>query len=284
MTSLRIALLQLVSAGRDRAANRAKGVASCRGAADLGADIALFPEMWSIGYASFDADRPADHGAWRALAVARDDAFVAEYAALARELSMAIGVTYLEAWPGNPRNAFALFDRNGELALHYAKTHLCPWGPPDTGCTPGDGFPVAKLDTRAGSVQIGAMICFDREFPEAARVLALQGAELILVPNACDLGESGDGIGDLRRAQFRARAFESLAAVAMTNYAAPQHDGHSVAFHPDGATIVLADEGEEIALADVNLARVRSFREAEAGRVAARRPELYTSLSEAKPR
>jgi predicted amidohydrolase len=284
MPNLRVALLQLVSAGRDREANRAKGIASCRGAAELGAEIALFPELWSIGYAPFDAAQPADRDAWRALAVARNDAFIAEHAALARELSMAIGVTYLEAWPGKPRNAFVLFDRRGEAVLHYAKTHLCPWGPPDTGCTPGDAFPVAKLDTRAGPVQVGAMICFDREFPEAARVLALRGAELILVPNASDLGERAAGIGDLRLAQFRARAFESLAAVAMANYAAPQHDGHSVAFHPDGAAIALADEGEQIVLADVDLERVRSFREAEAGRVTARRPDLYGAISDAKPR
>jgi predicted amidohydrolase len=284
MTALRIALLQLLSAGRDREANRAKGMASCRAAAELGADVALFPEMWSIGYAPFDAAQPADRDAWRALAVARDGAFVTEHAALARELSMAIGVTYLEQRNGALRNALALFDRYGTAVLHYAKTHLCPWGPPDTGCTPGDAFPVATLDTRAGAVQVGAMICFDREFPETARVLALQGAELLLVPNASDLGERAQAIGDLRLAQFRARAFESLAAVAMANYAAPQHDGRSVAFHPDGATIVLADEGEEIVIADVDLDRVRSFRAAEAGRITARRPELYGAISAAKPR
>ena len=283
MATLRIALLQLVSAGRDREANRAKGIASCRAAAELGADVALFPEMWSIGYAPFDAAQSADRDAWRALAVARDGAFVAEHAALARELSMAIGLTYLEQSSGAPRNALTLLDRHGAAVLHYAKTHLCPWGPPDTGCTPGDAFPVATLDTRAGPVQVGALICFDREFPEAARVLALRGAELILVPNASALAD-GDALGDLRVAQLRARAFESLAAVALANYAAPQHDGHSVAFHPDGAAIVLADAGEQIALADVDLARVRSFRAAEAGRVAARRPELYGAISAPKPR
>jgi predicted amidohydrolase len=284
VANLRIALLQLASAGRDREANRAKGLAACRAAAELGADVALFPEMWSNGYAEFEAADATDHKAWRALAIARDDTFVAQHAALARELSMAIGVTYLEAWPAAPRNALTLFDRSGECALHYAKAHLCPWGPPDTGCTPGDALPVATLETRAGAVQVGAMICFDREFPETARVLALQGAELILVPNASDLGERAAEVGDLRLAQFRARAFESLAAVAMANYAAPQHDGHSVAFHPDGATIVLADEAEEIAIADVDLDRVRSFRAAEAGRITARRPELYGAISAAKPR
>jgi predicted amidohydrolase len=284
VTTLRIALLQLASAGRDRAANRAKGLAFCRRAAALGADVALFPEMGSIGYASFDDAKAGDREAWRALALARDDVFLAEHAARARELSIAIGVTYLERWEGAPRNAFVLFDRRGEAVLHYAKAHLCPWGPPDTGCTPGDAFPVATLDTRAGAVSVGALICFDREFPEAARVLALQGAELMLVPNACDLGPRSAEIGDLRLAQFRARAFESLAAVAMANYASPQYDGHSVAFQPDGSTIVLADAAEEIVLADVDLDRLRAFRTAEARRVGARRPDLYAAIGDTKPR
>jgi predicted amidohydrolase len=140
-------------------------------------------------------------------------------------------------------------------------------------------LPFSSLETSVGPVRVGALICFDREFPEAARVLALQGAELMLVPNACDLGPRAAEIGDLRLAQFRARAFESLAAVAMANYAAPQYDGHSVAFQPDGSTIVLADAAEEIVLADVDLGRVRAFRAAEAGRVAARRPDLYAPIT-----
>jgi predicted amidohydrolase len=284
MALLRIALLQLASAGRDRDANCVKGIAFCRRAAALGADVALFPELWSIGYQPHDAARDGDLDAWRALAVPRDGAFVAAHAALARELSMAIGVTYLEAWPHAPRNALTLFDRRGDAVLHYAKTHLCPWGPPDDQCTAGDALPVATLDTRAGSVQVSALICFDREFPEAARVLALAGAELVLVSNACDLDDRSTSWGDVRIAQLRVRAFENFVAAAMANYAAPQNDGHSVAFHPDGTTIVQADAGEAVVVADFDLALVRELREREAGRAGARRPELYGPITFAKPR
>ena len=80
--------------------------------------------------------------------------------------------------------------------------------------TPGDGFRVADLDTRAGTVRVGLMICYDREFPESARVLMLGGAELILTPNACGL--DADRLG-----QFRARAYENMVGVAMANYATP---------------------------------------------------------------
>lgn len=275
--TLRIALLQLASCGRDRDANRRKGEEACRAAASRGAHLALFPEMWSVGYQPFDPRAPGDRDAWLRLAEPRHGPFASHYRALAAELRLAIGVTYLEAWPGAPRNSLTLFDARGDEVLHYAKVHLGPWDPPDNVCTPGDAFAVAELATPVGPVRVGAMICFDREFPEAARMLMLGGAELILTPNACDLDDRE--LGDVRLAQFRARAFENLVAVAMANYAAPQHDGHSVAFGPDGSTLVLADADEGVVLADLDLDRVRAFREREAGRDATRSPAKYAAIS-----
>ena len=66
--------------------------------------------------------------------------------------------------------------------------------------TPGEDFYVTTLDTEAGEVQVGAMICYDREFPESARILMLKGAELILVPNACPMEIN-------RLSQLRGRAY-----------------------------------------------------------------------------
>lgn len=269
LSVLRIALLQLTGAPRDAAANAAKGERALREAAARGADLALFPELWSAGYAPFE---PGD-------ALSRDSAFVRRFAALARELGVAVALTWLEATPAGPRNALTLFDRHGRDALHTAKAHLCPWGPPDTDCVGGDGFPVCALDTAAGPVQVGAMICFDREFPESGKLLALGGAELVLVPNACALDERAAPLGRLRLEQLRARAWENLFAVALANYAAPQHDGLSAAYHPDGGTAALADEREGVVIADLDLERVRAYRVQEAARFAARRPELYGALA-----
>jgi len=70
------------------------------------------------------------------------------------------------------------------------------------------------------------MICFDREFPESARVLMQQGAEIILVPNSSAFF-SDPQIGDIRFQQLRARAFENIVCIAITNYAQPKNDGHS---------------------------------------------------------
>src|SRR4029453_18990729 len=102
--------------------------------------------------------------------------------------------------------------------------------------TPGDEFYVCTLDTAAGDVQVGAMICYDREFPESARVLMLKGAEIVLVPNACDLEIN-------RLTQFRSRAYENMVGMAMANYAAPQDNGHSIAF--DGMAYTLMPDGSD---------------------------------------
>jgi len=144
---------------------------------------------------------------------------------------------------------------------------------------PGTEFPVASLRTKHGQVRTGAMICFDREFPEAGRLLMLNGAELILTPNACDLDDEKGGVGDVRIAQFRARAFENLVAVAMANYAAPQQDGHSVAFYPDGGEVILAGSDEELVIADIDLDRVRAWRRREGRRDEARVPGRYTAIA-----
>ena len=83
---------------------------------------------------------------------------------------------------------------------------------------PGRHFFTGVLDTLHGNVTVGSMICADREFPESARLLMLHGAEVLLVPNACNLYPS-----QLR--QFRTRAVENAVGVAMTNYAV-DFNGH----------------------------------------------------------
>ena len=277
MSELRIALLQIAAAGYDQAANLETGLAACRRAAELGSDIALFPEMWNIGYA-FERD---DLEHWRAQAVSREGAFVGRFAGLAEELGLAIAITFLERGPGRPRNTLTLFDRRGREALTYAKVHTCAFDRPEAALTPGDAFAVADLDTAAGPVRIGAMICFDREFPEAARVLAVEGAEIILVPNACEMEAN-------RLGQLRARAFENMCAVALANYPAPQQNGHSVVFDPiafgaAGASretrVFEAGVHEGVYVARLDLDALRAWRRREVWGGAYRRPACYGPLT-----
>jgi N-carbamoylputrescine amidase len=281
MGAVKVALLQMTGCGGDLEASRAKGESFCRRARAMGADLALFPEMWSTGMTFFDAKRAGERERWRELAIGHDHPFVTHFRDLARELNMAIALTYLEKWPTAPRNSVSLIDRCGRILLTYAKVHTCEF---DVECalTPGDGFPVCELETEQGAVRVGFMICYDREFPESARLLMLEGAELILTPNACTLDAH-------RLGQFRARAFENMTGVAMTNYAAPQNNGHSVAFDavaypvPDGEArdtlIVEAGEAEDVYIASFDIESIRSYRERETWGNAYRRPRLYKALA-----
>jgi predicted amidohydrolase len=279
MCKLKVALLQLLSAGYDQAANQAKGEKYCRLARQMGADIALFPEMWNIGYQLPDSLFPDQVEFWQAHAVDRDSDFVNSFRKLARDLDMAIGLTYLEQREGSLRDSISLIDRHGEIRLTYAKVHTCDWDK-EAALTPGDYFYVCDLDTACGPVKVGAMICFDREFPESARILMLKGAELILTPNASELEANRIG-------QFRTRAFENMLGVAMANYAIPQENGHSAAF--DGIAfkktgtretcLVQADGHEGIYLAEFDMDLLRTYRLNEVWGNAYRKPGRYSLLT-----
>lgn len=274
---MKIALLQLLPAGSE-AENRKKGAEWCRRAKEAGADIALFPEMWSCGY-SF----PQDTAALKAAAIAADGDFVNSFGELAAQLQMAIGITFLEKYEPSPRNSLVLFDCFGRRVLSYAKVHTCDFGE-ERVLTAGDSFPVAELDTTEGKIKVGAMICYDREFPESARILMLEGAELILVPNACPMEIN-------RLSQLRGRAYENMCAIATANYPQGQPDcnGHStvfdgVAYLPDEVaprdTCLLEAPGAEgLYLAELDLALLREYRHSEVHGNAYRRPELYCKLT-----
>lgn len=147
---LTIALLQINPTGT-LDGNLAKGILACRRAAELGADIALFPEMWSNGYALHG--RPVED--WTAEAVDVDGDFVSAFGELARELNMAIGVTLPERYEGGPRNTLVLFDRFGERQLTYAKVHTCDFDV-ERHLTPGREFPVCVFDTAVGPGEDGS--------------------------------------------------------------------------------------------------------------------------------
>lgn len=276
MESLKVALLQLLPQ-QNCEANLEKGLAACKKAKAMGADIALFPEMWNVGYAI-----PAELETLKSMAVSASGQFVNAFGHLAKQLDMAIAITFLESWEPLPRNSVCLFDRYGQVKFLYSKVHTCVFGD-ECRLTPGSNFFVADLDTRDGPVKVGSMICYDREFPESARILMLKGAELILVPNACPMEIN-------RLSQLRARAYENMVGIATANYPLGQPDcnGHSSAFdgiayrpeaHGSRDTMILeAGEREGIYLADFPMDEIRSYRSHEVHGNAYRRPNLYHLL------
>ena len=286
MSVIRVALLQL-SAGVTVDENLRSGLAACREARANGADIALLPEVWSHGYALPNADDGAAAEAWRQTALREDSAFVCAFRELAAEIGLAIGLTFLEDHRSGPRNALALIDGTGEIVLRYAKVHTCAFTD-ERLCAPGEGFSVTTLDTDKGPLEVGAMICYDRENPESARILAIKGAELVLVPNACVFEEH-------RVAQMKTRAFENMIALAMTNYPVshPDGNGHSLGIVPMAFSLggekngqgrtretLILEAGEEAGIhyCDFDLDEIRAYRENAIWGPGARRPAAYAEL------
>lgn len=274
---MKIALLQ-IAALNTLDSTLERGVSFCRRAKEMGADAALFPEMFSNGYNIYG--RAVSD--WIREAIPADHAFIKAFQALSKELNMAIGITFLEECMTGPRNTLILFDRFGKQVLKFSKVHTCDFDV-ERNLTPGDDFYVADLDTESGSVKVGAMICFDREFPESARILMLKGAEIILVPNACPMEIN-------RLSQLRARAYENMLGIATCNYpiTVPDCNGHSSAF--DGVAylpelsgsrdtcILEADESEGIWIAAFDMDMIRNYRRKEVHGNAYRHPRKYGIL------
>lgn len=277
---LKIAFLQLVP-DVNMEANIEKGIKACREAKTKGADIALFPEMWSSGYVF-----PHNKEWLEKNAVPLDSNYVKRFSGLASELDMAIAITLLEKHEPKPRNTVCLFDRHGKLVYRYSKVHICDFGEDDDEGVlgAGDGFYVEELDTKEGMIKVGSMICYDREFPEAARILMLKGAELILVPNACPMEIN-------RLSQLRGRAYENMLAIATCNYPASYRgcNGHSTLYDgviyntetgaPRDMLVSETQDEEGVFLAELDVDMLRKYREREIGGLKNRRPELYRQLS-----
>ena len=281
ISKLKIALLQIAPC-KTLEENLEKGIVCCRKAKERGADIALFPEMWSNGYNIYG--RHFDE--WKAEAISADSDFINTFGETAKELDMAVGITLLEKYENAPRNSLVLFDRFGKKKFVYAKVHTCDFDV-ERNLTPGDDFYVTTLDTSIGDVKVGAMICYDREFPESARILMLKGAELILVPNACPMEIN-------RLSQLRGRAYENMTAIATCNYpeTVPDCNGDSsvfdgVAYLPElpesrDTCILQADGKEGIYIAELNLEQLRNYRKREVHVNAYRHPKKYGLLTDTK--
>ncbi len=276
----KVALLQIPSFGDDQGKNVAKGVQACREAKALRADLAVFPELWSIGATPSPLD-PEGRRHWIAFAIDQKSSFFQTFAALARDQEMNIAITYLEAHQPLPRNTVSILNSRGEVVLNYSKVFICDFGKDelqktnlstedigcDVNCNSGESFDVCTLESAEGQVTVGAMICADREFPEAATQLMLNGAELVIVPNACTWDET-------RTAGLKTRAFENLFGIALTNYPglkSGSSQAHSCVAWRAGQSvdtlIAKAGEQEQILLATFDMDDIRAFRKTEMWRM-----------------
>jgi predicted amidohydrolase len=263
---MRIAVFQGPREGGppDRNLERLRGAA--REAARAGADLLIAPEMFLTGY-------NIGPTSVQALAEPPDGAAAMQAAEIAREAGIALLYGYPEReGEGRVYNSALLLDRAGRQLANHRKTHL--FGDLDRGAfAPGQGPPtVAELE----GVKVGILICYDVEFPENVRALALQGVEVVAVPTA-----NMAPFSFVPLTLVPARAYENHLFVAYANRCGRegelQYIGLSCIVGPDGVDIARAGPGEEVIRADLDLARLRSAPPLNTY-LKDRRPELYTAL------
>lgn len=272
--NFKVAILQL-NAVNDSNKNLIKGIEACKKAKQLGADIAVFPEMWNIGYEMPTGNE--DISIWKQKSITEDSDYLLKFKELAKELNMAIAITFLEKTKNLPKNSIIIYDRFGNKILKYSKVHTVDFKM-EKYTEPGTDFYVEKLDYGRGKVNIGSMICYDREFPESARILMLKGAEIILVPNACYMQK-------IRLEQLKVRAYENMVGIVTVNYA--NYGGKSSAYSPIvrdinknelNSEILVMNDKEDIKIAQFNMNEIRQYRSRETLGDAYRKPYAYKQL------
>jgi nitrilase len=260
--SLRLALWQSSGTPGGKAANLAALARIARAAAQAGAELLLCPECWLSGYNL----TPADIAAQAEPACGPSAAAIA---AIARQSGLAIVYGYAEREGARLYNSAAAIGPDGALLGHYRKTHL--FGDFERGLyMPGTAF--APPFTYRGW-QLGMLICYDVEFPEAVRSVALAGAELLLIPTAIT-PEYGCVPGSI----VPARAVENQIFVAYCDHAGVENGlaylGGSCLMGPDGKALSSAGAGEALLIASISRAGLAAAAQLFPYR-RERRPELY---------
>jgi predicted amidohydrolase len=270
---MRIAGVQTDVIFKDTAANLSKLDAIVRSEAASGTELIIFPECFASGYC-FDSLEDALPFGESIPGPATD-----RVAALCRELGTHVVFGLLERDGGRLYNTAALVGPEG-LIGSYRKVHL-PWLGVDRFTTAGDR--PFEVFTAAG-VRIGMLICYDGGFPEASRVLALAGADLICLPTNWPPG--GAFMADY---SINARAMENGVYFAAVNRVGTENGfsfiGKSRICHPTGATLNSLDHAEAgILRADIDPAVARNKRVVRVpgkhviDRMADRRPAFYSAV------
>jgi N-carbamoylputrescine amidase len=267
---LDIALVQHAM-GPEADENRAATADGIARAAELGAELVLLPELHASEYFCkyqdpdlFDLAEPIEGPTARMLSGAAADHGV-----------VVVGSIFEHRAPGLAHNTSVVFERDGEMAGMYRKMHI----PDDPGYnekfyfTPGDlGFD--PIDTSVG--RLGVLVCWDQWYPEAARLMALAGAELLLYPTAIGLDLDDEEPEQRRqldawRTIQRSHAVANGIPIATCNRVGFEPDrsggereaefwGHSFVAGPQGEVLAEAGSEAEVLFASLDLGRSEQVR------------------------
>ena len=290
MRNVKLAALQLPLAQADEADNIAATCALVEEAAARGADIVLPPELFSGPYFC----RTEDEALFALARPTLDHPSVTAMRQLAASLKISIPTSFFERDGHHYYNTVAMIGPDGEIMGTYRKSHI-PDGPgyeEKFYFRPGnDGFKTWDIPLSSGqAVRIGVGICWDQWYPEAARAMALMGAEVLLYPTAIG-SEPYDDTLDTRPMWQRAmqgHAVSNCMPIVASNRIGPEGPdgqqqtfyGHSFITNEWGEKVLELDAEEEgVLVAEFDLDEAAKHR-AGMGFFRDRRPDLYGSLSE----
>jgi predicted amidohydrolase len=262
-SGLVVAVAQLRPVAGDKSRNLEQAGRAMADAASRGASAIVFPELFLTGYGFWDG--------------VHDLAEEAHGPAIGRLMELA-GRHRLVTVCGFPErlddkrvaNSACVIDSDGTLVGVHRKVHLFR-GEADL-FTAGNAL--ATFETSLG--RIGVLICYDLEFPEAARVLALGGARILFVPTA-----SMDPYRDYQRSYAKARAMENGVYLALVNNIGEDdrytYFGESLIVDPEGRVLAEAASTDALVVAEIEPGLVERVQE-RTKYLQRRRPELYAPL------
>lgn len=258
--------------------NLAKAEVAVRKAAERGAKLVIFPEI----FMSWIAPGEMRAEVTRQRSQPLDGPFVRGLARAAREAGIWLVAGMLETAEGTADktyNTTVVLDESGKLVTFYRKTHLFDaFGYKESDIfAPGDRL-FEPLQTPFG--RMGLFVCYELRFPEVARYQAERGVDFFVMP-------SGWVAGAMKEVHWRnlvvARAIENTAYMLACDQVGNQFLGRSLLVDPLGVALAEGPENEGIIYADIDLQRVEQVR-AKVPSVAHRRPELYRSAQEVAAR
>jgi predicted amidohydrolase len=262
---LRVALAQLRCSDGDKERNTARACEAIRTAADDGADLVLFPELYLTGI--------LQEPLLAAASEARDGDCVQAIKGACRQHHVGAAIGFVERDDAY-FNTTLLTDKAGTPLQFYRKTHL--WVGERERCAAGD---VLGQVSEFEGVKFGILTCYDIEFPEAARHLALHGAQCILVPTANMVPWAHH-----HRVFITARALENHVFVAYCNRSdcgdTYIHTGDSAVVDPLGRLVADLGAGATVACVSLDFS-VASGARRQMDDLQDRRPELYSSWAAA---
>jgi N-carbamoylputrescine amidase len=267
----------------DKEANVANAERLVREAAQQGAKIILIQELFETPYFCIDEDSKY----YELATPVEDNQTVQQMATLAQELEVVLPVSVFERANNALFNTLVMIDADGRILGKYRKSHIpdAPGYSEKYYFNPGDlGFPV----WHSKYARIGALICWDQWFPEAARILALKGAEVILYPSAIGSDLNSDDTIALKHWQntMRGHAAANIVPVIASNRIGTE-EGKSGSIRFYGASFIsdhtgellgeCDQESESILVRDIDLEAIDRYR-LHWNLFRDRRPEAYREI------